>query len=89
MFAEPGRAEPVLDSLLARALNAGAVAVRGRSHAVFMDGLLNRGCVFLHRSATMVHSRNTTLLKAAQSPSALMTGLAAETWTRLIGGEFR
>ena len=88
VFAASGHTEPIVDSLLAHALQNGAVAVRGQTHPLLMSALLSRGCVFLHRNSTMVHSRDPELLDAAQSPGALMTGLAGETWTRLIGGVF-
>lgn len=88
IFAEPGRAEPILDSMLVHALESGAVAVRGQTHPLLMSALLSRGCMFLHRNSTMVHSRDAELVNAAQSSCALMTGLAGETWTRLIGGVF-
>jgi hypothetical protein len=89
IFAEPGRTEPILDSLLAHALNIGAVAVRGRTHPLLMESLLSRGCVFGHRSATLVHARDSAILEAARSNDALITGLAGENWSRLIGGVFR
>ena len=89
ILAESGRTEPILDSLLAHALNMGAVAVRGRTHPMLMESLLSRGCVFAHRSATMVHARDSAILEAARSNNALITGLAGENWSRLIGGVFR
>jgi hypothetical protein len=88
VFAARGHAGRTLDSLLAHALENGAVAVRGQTHPLIMGDLLSSGCVFLHRNSTMVHSRDDKLVDAAESSSALMTGLAGETWTRLIGGVF-
>ncbi|MGH7554979.1 MAG: hypothetical protein ACREMQ_18415, partial [Longimicrobiales bacterium] len=89
VFSELGRAGPILDSLLAHALENGAVAVRGQTHPLLMGDLLSRGCVLLHRNSTMVHSRDAELVNAAQSSRTLMTGLAGETWSRLIGGVFK
>jgi hypothetical protein len=88
ILAEPARVEPILDSLTAHALNHGAVAVRGRTHPMLMDPLLKRGTIFVHRSSTLVHARDPALIEAA-SGDALITGLAGETWTGLIGGIFR
>jgi hypothetical protein len=35
-----------------------------------------------------VHARNKALLAEVRGSRALLTGLAGETWTRLVGGEF-
>jgi hypothetical protein len=88
VLAEPGRVEPILDSLTAHARSHGAVALRGRTHPMLIEPLLKRGSLFAHRSSTLVHARDAGLIEAA-SGDALITGLAGETWTRLIGGIFR
>jgi hypothetical protein len=88
ILAEPGRAGPVLDNLAAYAHGHGAVALRGKTHPLLMEPLLTRGCLFLHRSSTLVHARDASLMAAA-SRNGLINGLAGETWSRHIGGEFR
>jgi hypothetical protein len=88
ILTEPGRAGPVLDDLAAYAQSHGAVALRGRTHPTLMEPLLKRGCVFLQRSATIVHASDETLMAAA-AQDGLINGLAAESWSRLIGGVFR
>lgn len=88
IFAEMGRADPVVDDLVSYARSRGALAVRGRSQPMLMEPLLKRGCVFVHRSATIVHTNDEALMAAA-SGNSLINGLAAESWSRLIGGEFR
>lgn len=88
IFAEMGRADPVVDDLVSYARSRGALAVRGRSQPMLMESLLKRGCVFMHRSATIVHTNDEALMAAA-SGNSLINGLAAESWSRLIGGEFR
>lgn len=88
IFAEPGRADPVLDNLAAYAQSHGAVALRGRSTPLLIEPLLKRGCLFLHRSATIVHASDESLLTSAMQ-DGFINGLAAESWSRLIGGVFR
>jgi len=88
ILARPERTQAVIESLLAHAYRHGSVAVRGRAHPRLMNALLRRGAVFFHRSATVVHSADGELLDAVLSGDALVTGLAGEAWTRLIGDGF-
>ncbi len=88
ILALPECIDAVLDSLLANAFRNGSVAVRGRSHPRLMNALLRRGSMFFHRSSTIVHSADAELLHAIHSGDALLTGLAGEAWTRLIGDRF-
>jgi hypothetical protein len=88
IFAQSGQEEPVLDKLMAHALGSGCVAVRGRLQPSLADSLSMRGCIFFHHSATIVHTRQEELREASASGNAFITGLAAESWTRLIGGVF-
>ena len=88
ILARPGSADPVLDSLLDHAHRNGTVALRGRAHPRLMDALLRRRAIFFHRASTLVHSTQPALLEAMQSGDALVTGLAGEAWTRLIGDRF-
>jgi hypothetical protein len=77
-----------LDSLIRHAADLGCVGVRGRVQPELLDGLIARRCVLFHVSATMVHARNKDLLAEIRPSRSLLTGLAGEGWTRLIGGEF-
>jgi hypothetical protein len=88
VLARPESIEAVLDSLLLSAFRNGNVAVRGRTHPRLMNALLHRGSMFFHRSSTVVHSADAELLQAINAGDALLTGLAGETWTRLIGDAF-
>jgi hypothetical protein len=88
LLARPDAIEPVLDNLLAGAFALGCVAVRGRTQARLLDPLQRRHCVFLHRSATVVHSHDAELVAAIRGGEALVTGLTADAWTRLIGDTF-
>jgi hypothetical protein len=88
ILARPECTDAVLDSLLTTAFRNGSVAVRGRTHPRLMNALLHRGSMFFHRSSTIVHSADAELLHAIDSGDALLTGLAGEAWTRLIGDAF-
>jgi hypothetical protein len=88
ILAQPECTEAVLDSLLTHAFRNGSVAVRGRTHPRLMNPLMRRGSMFFHRSSTVVHSADDELLRAVHSGDALVTGLAGEGWTRLIGDSF-
>jgi hypothetical protein len=79
----------ILDSLFAHARNGGAAALRGRTHPLLMEALLPRQCLFFHRSFMLVRARDPAILEAALSANSLIAGLAAESWTRLIGGVFQ
>ena len=88
ILARPECIDAVLDSLLTNAFRNGSVAVRGRTHPRLMNALLRHGSMFFHRSSTIVHSADAELLHAIHSGDALVTGLAGEAWTRLIGDRF-
>jgi hypothetical protein len=88
IFAETAHVDPVLDMLTAHALKQGCIAARGRTTPALMNPLLLRGCMFFHRSSTVIRARDPKLLAAIASGDAMITGLAAEGWTRLLGGTF-
>jgi len=44
--------------------------------------------VFVHAASTVIHSRRADLLAVVAGGEALLTGLAGESWSRLIGGVF-
>jgi hypothetical protein len=88
VLALPEAVGDTLDSLMHHAADLGCVGVRGRVQPDLLDSLLVRRCVLFHVSATMVHARNKDLLAEVRPSRSLLTGLAGEGWTRLIGGEF-
>jgi hypothetical protein len=88
ILVRPGFAGEVLDCLFHEANTAGLSGLRGRSSGQLFDALLTRNCLFVHRASTVVHTADADLAHAVQNGSALVTGLAGETWTRLIGGIF-
>jgi hypothetical protein len=87
-FAEPGAERLVVDNLLAHANTSGFAAVRGRLQPEFLDALVRQKSMLFRRSATVIHTRSASLQAAFAGPNALITGLAAEAWTKLIGEEF-
>jgi hypothetical protein len=91
IFASPARAGAVVDEMLAHAWRLGAAAVIGRNRPeapALMDALELRRSVFLRLNFTLVQSRSPELVDAVASGNACLTGLAGETWARIIGGEF-
>lgn len=88
ILARAGSAGDVLDCLFREADGAGLSGVRGRSSSQLIDPLLTRNCIFVHRASTVIHTPDHDLAKAVQNGGALMTGLAGESWTRLVGGNF-
>ncbi len=87
-LARKGAAGDVLDCLFHEAAEAGLAALRGRSSPQLVNALLTRNCIFVHRASTAIHSANGDLSAAVMAGDALITGLAGESWTRLVGGEF-
>ena len=88
LLARPEAVGITLDSLLHHAAELGCVGVRGRSEFDTVDPLIVRGCVLFHVSAMMVHARDKSLLAEVRGARSMLTGLAGESWTRLIGGKF-
>lgn len=89
ILARPKFVEPVIDDLLRHAADLGCVAVRGRTQPELVDPLLRRRVVMLHRSSTVVHTRDPEIAAAIGAGDALLVGLVAESWSRLIGDTFR
>lgn len=88
ILAAPGKAEAVLDDILAHAWRLGAVAVTGRGQPELHEALQVRSCYFRCAGFTIVHSRSPDLIDAFRNADACASGLAGETWIRLIGNEF-
>ncbi len=65
-----------------------ASACAGAPSSTPLDPLIVRGCLLFHVSAMMVHARDKSLLAEVRNARSMLTGLAGESWTRLIGGKF-
>ena len=88
MLARPKAADAVVESLFAHAAGQRSVAIRGRAQPEFLDGLMRRSCAFFHRSSMVVAARRNELVETVRGGHALISGLAGEGWTQLIGGTF-
>jgi hypothetical protein len=88
ILARPEYIDAVVENLLAHAFRNGCAGVRGRTHPRLMNALLRQGCMFFHRSSTVVHTADRELLDAIHSGDALLTGLAGEAWSPLVGDTF-
>ena len=89
VLARPAAMEGVVDCLFREAGEAGLAALRGRSTPQLVNALLLRQCLFAHRGSTIVHTKDEELARAVEAGNALITGLAGESWSRLVGHEFR
>jgi hypothetical protein len=88
LFAEPKSERQVIGNLLSHVAARGFSAVRGRVQPEFLDALVRQHSLLFRRSAAVIYTRNDHLRTALLDGSALITGLAAEAWTRLIGDDF-
>jgi hypothetical protein len=88
VLASPGRTGPVLDCLIDDAAARGLSGLRGQTQPALMEAMLGRRVAFLPVASTVVHSRDSELLRAMTGSQAFLNGLAGEQWSRLIGGRF-
>jgi hypothetical protein len=78
----------VIGALFDETFDNGNVAVTGRAHPRLMPALLQHQSIFFARASTVVRTADQELLAAIRSGDALLTGIAGERWTRLIGDIF-
>jgi len=78
----------VLDCLLHDAAQNYIAVLRGRSTPDIAEALLPRATFFMHRAAMAIHPTRGAAADAIVNGDALLTGLAGESWTRLVGGTF-
>jgi hypothetical protein len=88
LLARPSVIGDVVDCLFAEAHHAGLAGLRGRSAPGLMTALLTRNCIYLHRASTVFHTGDRELAETIEAQETLITGLAGESWTRLVGDEF-
>lgn len=88
MLGTPESSDRLVGDLMADAAELGCVAVRGRVQPGFLEPLLRQRALLYQRSATVVHTSDRKLLEMVRSGDALATGLAGESWIRLVGGRF-
>jgi hypothetical protein len=88
VLALPYAVGPTLDSMFAQAARLGCVAVRGRAESALLDALIARHCLLFHGAAIVMHARDKSLMDEVRNSRVVLTGLAGESWTRFVGGEF-
>lgn len=88
VLARPDSVDDVVEHLFHDAGEVGLAALRGRCTPQLANALLKRNCIFAHRASTVIHTENEELAAAAERGEAMITGLAGESWSRLIGGAF-
>lgn len=88
VLAEPGRMSLVVDRMLAHAAEGGLAALGGRANPELLEALIGKDVVLSNTASTAIASKSLDLVEPAVLESALITGLAGESWTRLIGHKF-
>ncbi|MYZ49551.1 hypothetical protein [Propylenella binzhouense] len=85
LFASPGDEMRVVSALIEEARAAGHAGLRGRGDPRLLDALARHNAILFHRASLIVHSKDRALIDAIAAGDALVTGLAGETWARLVG----
>jgi hypothetical protein len=78
----------MVDDLFAHAYEMGCSGIRGGGHPWLIPTLMSRKTIFYGRSFFVAQARDKSLLEPIRSGQALISGLAGESWTRLIGDRF-
>ncbi len=84
----PAVAGDLVEDLFAHADAGGCVAIRGAGHPWLTPELISRKTLFYGRAFFVAHAKDKALLEPVRSGRGLISGLAGENWTRLIGDEF-
>jgi hypothetical protein len=84
----PNAEEDLVDDLFRHAYETGCSGVRGAAHPWLIPALMSRKTMFYGRSFYVAQARDRSLLEPIRSGRALISGLAGESWTRLIGDRF-
>ncbi|MCY1664835.1 hypothetical protein [Rhizobium sp. SL86] len=85
---KPDQAGDLIDDMLADAHRHGCAAVRGAAQPWLNNALICRRTLFLTRTFYLVHAKEKALLAPFRDGMALASGLAGESWMRLIGDHF-
>jgi hypothetical protein len=84
----PDAAGDLVEDLFAHADAAGCAGLRGAGHPWLTPELITRKTSFHGRAFYLAHARDQSLLEPIRSGRALISGLAGESWMRLIGDSF-
>lgn len=87
-LAAPAMTGDLVDDLFTHAYGFGCAGLRGAAHPWLIPALMTRRTFFYSRSFYVAHARDKALLEPVRSGQALISGLAGEGWTRLIGDRF-
>lgn len=88
-FVRPQQAGDLIDDMLMDAHRFGCSAVRGAAQPWLHGALICRRTLFLSRTFYLVHAKDKTLMAPFRDGMALASGLAGESWMRLIGDHFQ
>jgi hypothetical protein len=84
----PNISGELVDDLFSHADAAGCVAIRGAGHPWLTPELISRKTLFYGRAFFVAHAKDKSLLEPIRNGQGLISGLAGENWTRLIGDDF-
>jgi hypothetical protein len=84
----PAVAGELVEDMFAHADAQGCVAIRGAGHPWLTPELISRKTMFYGRAFFVAHAKDKSLLEPVQNGQGLISGLAGENWTRLIGDSF-
>lgn len=84
----PARTGDLVEDLFAHAREYGCASVRGAAHPWLTPALMQRRAIFLGRAFYVAHAKDKSLLEPVKAGQALISGLAGESWMRLIGDRF-
>ena len=88
LVARPRSFADVFDTLVADAVDAGAVALSGRAHPSQLFALSARRCRLACDMWLLLHTRDAEVQQAFLDGEAFFTGLETERWMRFIGDPF-
>jgi hypothetical protein len=88
LLARQAEAPAVIDAMLAHLEEAGYAAAKGRTQARLVEPLLRRRALMFRRHSAIVHAREASLVEAVHEGRAITSGLAGETWTRLVADRY-
>jgi len=89
VFAPRRHAASVVDRMFSHAARSGMVAVVGRTEPHLLQALAGSETVLVQNATSAVHSRDPELVAAYQRGDGFLNGRAGESWSRLIGDDFK
>jgi hypothetical protein len=84
----PAVAGDLVEDLFAHADASGCAGIRGAGHPWLTPELISRKTMFYGRAFFVAHAKDKSLLEPIKTGQGLISGLAGENWTRLIGDDF-